>query len=323
MYTVASFFAGVGGIDLGFEKTGHCKTIYANEIDEYAAETYEKNFPIKIDGRDIREVSSQDIPYADIVVGGFPCQSFSIAGLSQGFDDDKGRGKLFFELARVLKDNKPQAALFENVKNLASHDNGTTIATILNELSRLGYYAGYRIFNASEYGNVPQNRERIYIVAFLHREHFERFCWPKPIPLKIRLTDVIDFHNRIDEAYYYRKEKFKGDVYEQLQLAMLDENIDNPGIYQWRRRYIRKNKNGLIPTLTANQGGGGHNVCIVKTYYGIRKMTPRECFNAQGFPSSFMLPAQSDSRLYKQAGNSVCVPVIKRIADCIVKALKQ
>ncbi len=241
---------------MGFEKTGQCKTIYANEFDEYAAETYEKNFPIKIDNRDIREVKSEDVPYADIIVGGFPCQAFSIAGLQQGFHDDKGRGNLFFELARMLKKKKPQVALFENVKNLSSHNDGATIAVILNELSRLGYYAGYRIFNAMDYGNIPQNRERIYIVAFLHQECFEHFNWPKPIPLRTRLTDVIDFRSRIDESYYYRKEKFKGDIYEQLQLAMLDEDIDSPGIYQWRRWHVRKNKSGVIPTLTANQGGG-------------------------------------------------------------------
>lgn len=210
----------------------------------------------------------------------------------------------------------------ENVKNLEHHDDGNTIAVILNELTRAGYYAGYRILNAKDYGNIPQNRERIYIVGFLHKKHFEHFCWPKPIHLRTKLTDIIDFHSRIDESYYYREGKFKGNVYSQLQRAMLGETIEDPGIYQWRRRYVRKNKHGLIPTITANQGCGGHNVCIVKTYYGIRKMTPRECFNAQGFPANFRLPEQmSDSRLYKQAGNSVCVPVIKRIANNMVKAL--
>lgn len=135
MYSVASFFAGVGGIDLGFEKTGQCKTIYANEFDEYAAETYEKNFPIKIDNRDIREVKSEDVPYADIIVGGFPCQAFSIAGLQQGFHDDKGRGNLFFELARMLKKKKPQVALFENVKNLSSHDDDSVCVPVIKRIA--------------------------------------------------------------------------------------------------------------------------------------------------------------------------------------------
>ena len=267
MYKVASFFSGVGGIDLGFQQTGCCETVYANEFDAYAAETFEKNFPIKIDVRDINDVKAEEIPDADILVGGFPCQAFSIAGLQQGFDDAKGRGNLFFELVRILKYKQPKAALFENVKNLASHDSGATISIILNELLKIGYYSGYRIFNAKDYGNIPQNRERIYI---------------RPVPLTTRIKDVIDFRSRVDERYYYRKEKFQGDIYDALQLAMLHDDIKSPGIYQWRRWYVRKNKSDLIPTLTANQGSGGHNVCIVKTYYGIRKMTPRECFNAQG-----------------------------------------
>lgn len=125
----------------------------------------------------------------------------------------------------------------------------------------------------------------------------------------------------MDERDYYTEGKYKGDIYKQLVDATKDDNIESPAIYQWRRKYVHQNKSGIVPTLTANQGEGGHNVCLIKTRHGIRKMTPRECFNTQGFPVEFVLPEQSDSRLYKQVGNSVCVPVIRRIAEKIHMAI--
>ncbi len=314
MLKCASFFAGVGGIDLGFEKTGYFDIVYANEIDEYPAQTYEKNSKIKVDCRDIHEVKASEIPDFDVMLAGFPCQAFSVAGYRQGFDDEKGRGTLFFELVRIFKEKKPQILFLENVKNLVGHDNGNTFAVILDELKKEGYHVKYSVLNAMEYGNTPQNRERIYIVAFKDKEVYKHFEFPLPIPLKKKLRDIIDFENKLDEKYYYTAGKYKGDIYEQLVAAMDDENA----IYQWRRKYVRKNKSGVVPTLTANQGEGGHNVCLIKTKHGIRKMTPSECFYTQGFPKSFKLPkGMSDARLYKQAGNSVCVSVINRIAEQI------
>ena len=322
MYTVASFFAGVGGIDLGFEQTGKCKTIYANEFDRYASETFEKNFPaIKVDQRDVHIVPENEVPYTDIIIGGFPCQAFSIAGYRRGFEDEKGRGDLFFELVRMMKAKKPRVAMFENVKNLVSHDNGNTFRIICDELEKLGYTYTYQVLNAMNYGNMAQNRERIYIVAFKNKEDFNKFKWPQTIPLTTSVKDIIDFTNKVDERFYYTKDKYKGDIYDKLIEATKDDDIKSPAIYQWRRKYVRKNKSGVVPTLTANQGEGGHNVCIVKTKYGLRKMTPQECFNTQGFPKEFILPKQSDARLYKQAGNSVCVPVIHNIAKNIIEAL--
>ena len=321
MFTLASFFAGVGGIDKGFEDTGRCHTIYANEFDEYPAKTFEANFPIEVEVKDINEVQGNDVPDVDIIVGGFPCQAFSIAGLRQGFDDEKGRGELFFQLARIVRHKRPAAALFENVKNLVGHDNGNTFRVICQELEAMGYHINYRVLNAMKYGNMAQNRERIYITAFLDEDAAKNFEWPEPVELTTSVTDIIDFHNMVDEKYYYTPGKFKGDIYPMLEEAMLDDDINHPAIYQWRRKYVRKNKSGVVPTLTANQGGGGHNVCLVKTEHGIRKMTPRECFNAQGFGADFHLPQQSDTRLYKQAGNSVCVPVIHRIAEKMLQAL--
>ena len=313
----ASFFAGVGGIDKGFENTGLFETVYANEIDEYPAETFELNFNLKVDCRDIHNVKCNEIPDFDVMLAGFPCQAFSVAGYRQGFDDEKGRGVLFFELIRIIKSKKPKIVFLENVKNLVGHDNGNTFRVIIDELKKENYYIKFSVLNAMEYGNIPQNRERIYIVAFKDKEKYHRFDFPMPVELTTKLTDIIDFKSEMDEKYYYRQGKYKGEIYEKLVEAMDDDKA----IYQWRRKYVRKNKNGVVPTLTANQGEGGHNVCIIKTKNGIRKMTPHECFNTQGFPKDFKLPANmSDARLYKQAGNSVCVSVINRIAEEIKKA---
>lgn len=314
----ASFFAGVGGIDMGFEQTNFFKTVYANEFDEYPVKTYEQNFNVKADCRDINLVKANEIPDFDVMLAGFPCQAFSVAGLRKGFDDEKGRGTLFFELIRIIKEKKPSIVFLENVKNLVGHDNGNTFAVILEELEKQGYKVKYAVLNAMEYGNIPQNRERIYIVGFQDEEVYQRFVFPMPAKLTTKLSDIIDFETKMDEKYYYREGKYKGDMYEQLVAAMDDDSA----VYQWRRKYVRKNKSGVVPTLTANQGEGGHNVCLIKTKHGIRKMTPHECFNTQGFPKDFKLPVMSDARLYKQAGNSVCVSVIHRIAKEIVKAYK-
>lgn len=276
------------------------------------------NFPIKVDQRDICDVKASEVPNIDIILGGFPCQAFSIAGYRKGFEDEKGRGTLFFEILRIIKAKKPKAILLENVKNLVSHDNGNTFRVILEALKDAGYHVRYAVLNAMEYGNIPQNRERIYIVGFKSKKVFEKFTFPEPIPLKKTIHDVIDFINPVDEKYLYTKGKYKGDIYDKLVAAMDDSNA----VYQWRRKYVRKNMSGVVPTLTANQGEGGHNVCLVKTRQGIRKMTPKECFNTQGFPESFVLPNIADGRLYKQAGNSVCVSVVKRIAEQILVAMK-
>ena len=315
----ASFFAGVGGIDIGFEQTDMFETVYANEIDSYPVKTYELNSNIKVDCRSINDVKTSEIPDFNVMLAGFPCQAFSVAGYRKGFDDEKGRGTLFFELIRIIKDKQPSIIFLENVKNQVGHDNGNTFSVILDELHKENYYVKYRVLNAMEYGNIPQNRERIYIVGFKDKEVYKNFEFPDPIPLTTPLENIIDFNTKIDDKYYYTKGKYKGDIYENLIEAMDDDRA----IYQWRRKYVRKNKSGVVPTLTANQGEGGHNVCLIKTDNGIRKMTPHECFNTQGFPKTFKLPKDmSDGRLYKQAGNSVCVSVINRIAQKIIEALE-
>lgn len=315
MLKCASFFAGVGGIDLGFERAGF-KTIYANEFDEYAAQTFEKNFDIKVDVRDVHNVKVDEIPDFDIMLSGFPCQAFSIAGYRQGFDDKKGRGELFFEMVRILEAKRPRIAFFENVKNLVGHDNGNTFRVICEQLDILGYKYIHQVMNACEFGNVPQNRERIYIVAFRDEADYAKFKMPLSIPLTKTIHDVIDFEGNVDEKYYYSEDKCN--FYDKLVEGI--KNSDTT--YQWRRIYVRENKSNLVPTLTANMGTGGHNVPLILTKDGrIRKLTPRECFNVQGYPTDYKLPDQANTRLYKQAGNSVVVPVIERIAKAIAAIL--
>lgn len=323
-YNIAAFFSGVGGIELGFEQTNEFRVVYANEFDKYARETYSLNYPdTKLDARDIHIVPADEVvdqdgnDNIDIVVGGFPCQAFSIAGYRKGFEDD--RGDLFFELLRIIEAKKPKAIFVENVKNMVSHDHGNTFKVIREALTENNYFIKWKVLNGKDYGNVPQNRERIYIVGFDNKEAYDLFEFPEEIDLTTSLRDIIDFGDKKDELYYYREGKQR--FFDELKLTMTSQDT----VYQWRRQYVRENKNGVVPTLTANMGTGGHNVPLILTDSGeIRKLTPKETFNAQGYPKSFKIPENvSNGQLYKQAGNSVVVPVIKRIATNISKALNK
>lgn len=308
-----SFFAGAGGIDIGFNQAG-AKVIFANEIDEYAAKSYKLNFKDKIIVDDINNLKMKDIPTHDILLAGFPCQAFSIAGYRKGFDDE--RGELFFSVLRIIKSKKPKVVFLENVKNLVSHDNGNTFKVIKKALEENGYFVKYKVMNAKDYSEVPQNRERIYIVAFEDEDKCNKFEFPKEIKRKTTVFDVIDFEKKVPDKYYLTEKNFK-----HIEKLKIEAN-EIGTIYQWRRQYVRANKSGVVPTLTANMGMGGHNVPIILTKNGLRKLTPRECFNVQGYPEKYKIDStQADSRLYKQAGNSVAVPVIKRIAQNIIKVL--
>ncbi len=312
-YKIASFFAGIGGIDIGF-KTKNSKTIYMNEKDQNAVETLRENFDNKIIvHEDIKNLKINEIPKMDILLAGFPCQSFSLAGYRRGFEDKNG--ELYFDVFKIIKAKKPRIVFLENVKNLVAHDNGNTFDVILNSLESIGYKVKYQVMNSMEYGNVTQNRERIYVVGFLEKEDYKNFRFPEKIKLTKTIKDFIDFENKVDEKYYY--DKFLH--YEKLVEAMKNKNT----VYQWRRHYVRENKKNVSPTLTANMGTGGHNVPLVNTDSGIRKLTPRECINLQGFPKDYKLPNLANSHLYKQAGNSVVVPVIKRIAKEIYIAMEK
>ena len=272
-----------------------------------------------MDGSDIHYVQPKDIPAerVDVIMGGFPCQAFSIAGYRKGFDDD--RGDLFFELLRMIEGRKPRAVFIENVKNMVGHDHGNTFKVIREALTENNYFIKWKVLNGKDYGNIPQNRERIYIVGFDTKEAYDIFEFPEEVNLTTSLSDVIDFGATPGEAFYYREGKQR--FYDELKECVTSQDT----VYQWRRQYVRENKNGVVPTLTANMGTGGHNVPLILTDSGeIRKLTPKETFNVQGYPKSFRLPeGVSNGQLYKQAGNSVVVPVIKRIAENVAKALNK
>lgn len=312
---IADFFCGVGGIRLGFElASSRFQCVFSNDIDKNAITTYETNFsshPVVC--KSISDLTVDEIPDFDIFLGGFPCQSFSIAGNRKGFDDS--RGNLFFDIVRIIRAKKPMIFVLENVKNLKSHQKGETYRKIKNELCRAGYYFKCKIMNSAEYGNVPQNRERIYLVGFRDRNLANDFQFPKQILKTKNMISILE--NNVIDKYYYTTHST---IYNTLVESITD-NVDTNQVYQYRRHYVRKNMSCLCPTLTANMGSGGHNVPIIKDNNGIRKLTPRECFSLQGFPKTYNLPELADSNLYKQAGNSVTVSVIKRISQQIVNLL--
>lgn len=321
-YKCASLFAGVGGIDLGFKEAGF-ETVYANEIEPKAVHTYEYNFDLKVDCRDIHNVV-EDLengidPFNgqkfNVLLAGFPCQAFSIAGYREGFSDKKGRGGLFFEIIKIIHHTKPEVVFLENVKNLLTHDNKKTFSIIEESLTEEGYYVQKKVLNTLNYGNIPQNRERIYIVALKDKNKSSSFQFPLPFELEKTLDSVLDFKKIVEDRYYYT-EKFLH--FKEIKDAITKQNT----VYQWRRVYVRENKNNVCPTLTANMGTGGHNVPLILSEHGIRKLLPSECFALQGFPSYFKIPTDiTISHLYKQAGNSVSVSVIKRIAEKIADIL--
>ncbi|MEA1956201.1 MAG: DNA cytosine methyltransferase [Campylobacterota bacterium] len=305
---IIDLFAGVGGIRLGFKQVfkEESNFIFSSEIDKHAQQTYYKNFQEMPCG-DITEISETDIPTHDIILAGFPCQAFSIAGNRKGFDDT--RGTLFFDVARIAKYHKPRVLFLENVKGFVGHDKGNTFKVVKQTLEDLGYKVYSKVLNSKDYG-IPQNRERIYIVAFL--DNSIKFNFPKK---KILLKSIKDcLIQDIDEKYYYNNKP----LYEKIKNDVTNEN----SVYQWRRQYVRENKSNVCPTLTANMGTGGHNVPIIKDKKGIRKLTPRECANFQGFPKEYFIPQDiADSHLYKQFGNSVTVSVIAQIAQEIKNVL--
>jgi DNA (cytosine-5)-methyltransferase 1 len=310
-FRTIDLFAGVGGIRLGFEKAGF-ETVFANDFEQNCKSTYDLNFPTsKLIVEDIRKIGVEDLPPFDFILGGFPCQAFSIAGYRQGFKDKKDRGNLFFDVARMIEAKKPEGFLLENVKNLKNHDGGKTFRIIEEALISLGYYLKVKVLNSMEYGNIPQNRERIYIVGFKNKTYHDKFEFPDPVKLTRKISDILE--KNVDEKYYYNGKP----LYERIKDSVKEEGK----VYQWRRQYVRENKKGVCPTLTANMGMGGHNVPIIKDKKGIRKLTPLECFRIQGFPQNYVLPKIADSALYKQAGNSVSVPVLEAIAKKMMEAM--
>lgn len=311
-YKTIDLYAGIGGIRLGFDKAGF-ETVFANDFEPACKVTYDLNFKdIPLTVADIGQIKPSSLPNFDFLLAGFPCQPFSIAGYRKGFEDTE-RGNQFFNIIRILKEKKPKGFLLENVKNLKGHDGGKTFKIIEDSLKALGYHIKANVLASWEYGNIPQNRERIYIVGFKDKNIADKFEFPKPVKLTRKISDILE--KNVPDKYYYKNSAL---------LPKLKPFVKNSNtVYQWRRQYVRENKKGIFPTLTANMGMGGHNVPIILDKKGIRKITPKECLLAQGFPQEYKIPEGiADSKIYKQAGNSVTVTVIERIAKNIAKAME-
>ena len=307
-------FAGIGGFRLALQNIGG-KCVYTSEWNDAAKKTYRENFGEIPFGDITKESNKNYIPKEfDILCAGFPCQAFSIAGNRKGFADT--RGTLFFDVEEIIEKHRPKVVFLENVKNLVSHDNGKTFEVIIEILKdKLGYKVFSSVLNSMKHANIPQNRERIFIVAFDPNQvsNFQDFKFPEKIKLTKTIHDILEKGKQEDRYYYPKSHQY----YPELKKTITSKDT----VYQWRRVYVRENKSNVCPTLTANMGTGGHNVPLIKDNYGIRKLTPRECFSFQGYPQNYVLPNLANGRLYMQAGNSVTTTLIERIANEITKIL--
>lgn len=320
-YSYIDLFAGIGGFHLALDSFG-AKCVFACEWDKYAATTYEENFDLKPAG-DITLINEKEIPKHDILCAGFPCQAFSVAGKQRGFEDT--RGTLFFDIARIVKQHKPKVLFLENVKNLLKHDNGKTFSVIQNSLIDLGYTVFYKVLNASHFG-LPQNRERIYIVAFENSLDITNFDFPKPIDSRTSLFDVIEKNTEKakvierDDIVIYKDYIPQNTIWGKLELLNKPIQIGkvNKG-GQGERIY---HPLGHAITLSAHGGGVGAKTGLYLIDGVIRKLTPRECARVQGFPDCFQL-CPMDTQAYKQFGNSVSVNVLQSILIQISTSLNQ
>ena len=305
---VASMFSGIGGIDLAFQQAGF-DVVWANEFDKDAAKTYRHNFGDEyLVEADIRSIDPKDIPDFDVLVAGFPCQPFSKMGFQKGFNDP--RGSLFFEIARIAQYKLPRVIFLENVANLLEHDNGKTFLTIYNALVPFGYKFKYQVMDAMEYGNIPQQRTRIFIVAFLEDDICDRFSFPGKIELTVDMNQLINRQAKHDVCYYYNE---SSQYFRELQRIVTDKKA----LYKIYDSGVSRKKHYFCPALTANMGTYPDRVPIIIDDYGIRKITPYECLALQGFPKEYRFPKIPLESAYKQCGNSVVVPVIRRIAENI------
>jgi DNA (cytosine-5)-methyltransferase 1 len=313
-FTFIDLFAGIGGFRLAMQNVGG-KCVFTSEWEASAQKTYRSNFGEVPFGDITKEQVKNYIPEKfEILCGGFPCQAFSIAGKRQGFADT--RGTLFFDIEQIIEKHKPKVVFLENVKNLVSHDKGNTFKTIIDILEqKLGYKVFTKILNSMKHANVPQNRERIFIVAFdpLQVVNYADFKFPSEIELTRTVHDILEQGRQADNLYYNENHPY----FPELERTMTSRDT----VYQWRRVYARENKSNVCPTLTANMGTGGHNVPLIRDNFGIRKLTPRECFLFQGYPNNYILPNVANSKLYMQAGNSVTTTLIERISNEIINVL--
>ena len=318
-YKFIDLFAGIGGFHYALSSIG-AQCVFASEWDIHASETYNKNFNLKPNG-DITKITAEEIPSHDILCGGFPCQAFSIAGKQKGFEDI--RGTLFFDIARIVEYHMPKVLFLENVKNLSQHDEGKTFKTILITLGNLGYTTHYKVLNASNFG-LPQNRERVYIVAFRNDINSDIFKFPTPPSIPSCLLDVLEKNPQnakvitrddieIYKDYIPQKTLFN-------EMTLLNKPIQIGKVNKGGQGERIYHPLGHAITLSAYGGGVGSKTGLYLVDGKIRKLSPRECARVQGFPDNFILD-KTDSQSYKQFGNSVSINVLQYILLEIAKII--
>ncbi len=318
-YTFIDLFAGIGGFHYALSSYG-AECVFSSEIDEKAAQTYNNNHQMMPAG-DITKINESDIPAHNILCAGFPCQAFSISGKQKGFEDT--RGTLFFDIARIVDYHKPKVLLLENVKNFIKHDTGNTLKTVLSVLKKMGYNVNYEVLNTSNFG-LPQNRERVYIVAFRNDIDNSNFQFPT-VNLKSTLTGILESNpkdgkviNREDisiEKDYEPQTNIFGEIEvpnRPLQIGKVNKGGQGERIYH---------PLGHAITLSAYGGGAGSKTGLYKIDNVIRKLSPRECARLQGFPEEFIFPI-SISEAHKQFGNSVSINVLQYITKEIINVLE-
>ena len=302
---VVSLFAGIGGLDSGFIQNGY-DVIWANDFDKYAVKTYQSNYKNPIILGDLNEIELNSIPLTDIIIGGFPCQPFSMMGEMKGFEDT--RGTLFFRIVEIINNqiergSKPKALVLENVRNLKLHDNGNTFKVIKKTLEDLGYVVYDKILNSADYG-VPQTRNRTFIVCFSNKN--AEFHYPPKIKLENTLQDLLE--KNVDNKYY-------------LSERILPTILSNgTGGYRGKSEIDLKIARPLCATMAKM-----HRACqdnYVTQHGKVRRLTPRECARLQGFTDDFVIPV-SDTQAYKQFGNAVTVNVSNAVAAMVKETLIQ
>tara|TARA_Y100001960_G_C14689045_1_gene835394 strand:- start:248 stop:1525 length:1278 start_codon:yes stop_codon:yes gene_type:complete len=338
-FTFADLFAGIGGVRIPFQQAGG-KCVFTSEWDKFSQKTYATNFGEMPSG-DISKIPASTIPDHDILLAGFPCQAFSQAGLKLGFNDS--RGTMFFEIQRILAEKRPKAFMLENVKQLRGHDKGRTLETILDILegtslqeipddvpmsddarkalaAKLNYQVFWKVLRAGDFG-IPQNRERIFIVGFdldYFGEHIDfesTFSWPLAPRSPTRLGDILEDSDKIDPRYTLSEKLWTGHQ-KRKKKNKLKGNGFGYSLFNKESEYAN--------TISARYYKDGSEILIDQSDIKKRprKLTPRECARLQGFPENFIVNAVSDGQAYKQFGNSVCVPVIRAVANQMLTAVE-
>lgn len=308
-YRMIDLFAGIGGTRLGFYQTGAVNVVFSSEINKFSTKTYRANYG-DIPAGDITAIKEWDIPDHDILVGGFPCQAFSQAGLKRGFEDT--RGTLFFDIARIIREKRPRACLMENVKNLVGHDHGNTFKVLKQVLASMNYAVYTKVLASKDFG-VPQRRERIYIVCFDMEQvpHHADFQFPEPANAPTRLGDILFDNDDVDEKYTISDNLWQGHQRRKRENKAAGKGFGY-SLFNTESPYAN--------TISARYYKDGSEILIEQDGKNPRKLTPREAARLQGFPDEFIIPV-SDTQAYKQFGNSVTVPVIHAIAENIIAIL--